>query len=81
MLHFKYFIQVHLTKQTGVLQHCMGFALSIPECEFHHHCPDSHKEHCQTCVELDETLQKVLLLAEERENENKDALMFKVIMH
>jgi hypothetical protein len=63
-------------KETEVLQHCMSFALSTTE--FQRHCPHLHAQHCQTCVELDETLQKVLQLAEERKVDNKDAVMFKV---
>ncbi|XP_062603058.1 uncharacterized protein LOC134264790 [Saccostrea cucullata] len=70
--------KVHLAKQTDVLQHCLGFALSAPGCEFRHHCPHMHNHHCQSCIELDRTLQKIHQVVEGRQVNNKDALMFKV---
>ncbi|CAC5424878.1 unnamed protein product [Mytilus coruscus] len=69
---------IHLARQTNVIQHCLGFALSIPGIEFQLHCQHIHSQHCQSCIDLDETLQKVLENAEKKQIENKDALMFKV---
>ncbi|CAC5407621.1 unnamed protein product [Mytilus coruscus] len=70
--------KIHLARQTNVIQHCLGFALSIPGIEFQLHCQHIHSQHCQSCIDLDETLQKVLENAEKKQIENKDALMFKV---
>ncbi|CAC5423019.1 unnamed protein product [Mytilus coruscus] len=70
--------KIHLARQTNVIQHCLGFALSIPGIEFQLHCQHIHSQHCQSCIDLDETLQKVLENAEKKQIENKDALMFKL---
>ncbi|CAC5370903.1 unnamed protein product [Mytilus coruscus] len=51
--------KIHLARQTNVIQHCLGFALSIPGIEFQLHCQHIHSQHCQSCIDLDETLQKV----------------------
>ncbi|CAC5360890.1 unnamed protein product [Mytilus coruscus] len=55
-----------------------GICTSIPGIEFQLHCQHIHSQHCQSCIDLDETLQKVLENAEKKQIENKDALMFKV---